>query len=470
MEIAKYGQLPPLPSKTLPFFGADSGAVNQRTVELGQILVKLSARADTRQSEPFRSFINFDSHTSFSVSLRELGRGRTSIDPRFGLIGIGTTGDYMVAVHSDTTSLSRLGKVWSIVEADELAQLTIWKLSRGFHPETIDDELGDALPVGEKIYARTLPEKVHTFKMIRDGKLVCGMPSGNIQIFDISNPAKPFLSIAAHGNSPVVAVDLLTDETLISVSLDSTLRISSVSSGNLLGGGKMTRRLAENEIFRCMHVQAASGRVLLGTDKGRVFILDVSSGSPSFLHVLTLNTLPVYCISTAGDTLLVGAGITLSKYNLPMKGKEGAEMKRIFQISTYNKAKVKSCMVLPGSDLIVAGLGDGAVAIYNNQAVVYSRAFAFEFVNVLHYDDGTLWVGSDDGRIVEVIIPSTVHEDAEYSLSFITMAEEESKPLNPSPRLGDLSALNANSSCLKKSSALADDDSDDDWRKDLFRN
>ena len=98
LEIAKYGQLPPLPPKSLPFMNADSSAINQRTFELGQILVRLAARADTRQAQPFRAFIDFDSHTNFSVSLHELGRGRTTVDPRFGLVGVHTVGEYLVAV------------------------------------------------------------------------------------------------------------------------------------------------------------------------------------------------------------------------------------------------------------------------------------------------------------------------------------------------------------------------------------
>jgi WD40 repeat protein len=450
--------------------GADSNAIHQRTVELGQILVRLSARADTRQSQPFRTFIDFDSHTSFSVAPRELGRGRTATDPRFGLIGMGTIGEYMVAAHSDTTSLSRLGKVWSIVEADELAQMTIWKISRSAQNESPSNDYDDASPVGDKLYTRTLPEKVNCFRMNKEGKMFMGLSTGDIHVYEISNPAKPLLAIAAHGNSPVVALDLLADDTIVSVSLDASLRISSATSGNLIGGGTLKKRLGDNEIFRCMHVDASSGRLLLGTDKGRIFILDVSSGSPSFLHVMTLNAAPVYCISTSDDSLLIGAGTTLSNFTFPSKGKE-SQLARRFQVHTFNKAKVKACIRLPGSDLVAAGLGDGSVAIYKSQALVYSRLFAFELVNVLHYSDGTLWAGSDDGRMVEVLIPPTLSEDANYAVSFLPREDGEPKPL-PSElsRKEDLGVANVNPSCIKKSAALAEDDSDDEWRRDLFKN
>ena len=92
--------------------------------------MSLSSRPDVRQSQPFRTFIDFDSHTNFAIVPHELGRGRLSIDQRFGVVGLAHFGDALVGVHTDTTSLSRLGKVWSIVEPDELAQLTIWRIHR----------------------------------------------------------------------------------------------------------------------------------------------------------------------------------------------------------------------------------------------------------------------------------------------------------------------------------------------------
>jgi len=472
LEIAKYGQLPPLPPKSLPFMNADASAINQRTFELGQILVRLAARADTRQSQPFRAFIDFDSHTSFSVSLHELGRGRTTVDPRFGLVGVHTVGEYLVAVHTDTTSLSRLGKVWSVVEADELGQLGIWKISRSPLRRLNHDDEGEALGLGEKLFTSVLSEKVHGFKMNREGKFFIGLASGVIKGIDIQTPTKAYVSIAAHGNSPVVALDLLSDDTIISISLDGALRISSATSGNLIGGGKLTKRLGDDETLTCLHVHAGSGRVFLGTDKGRVLILDVSSGSPSFLHALTMNAYPVNCFATGEDSILIGAGTVLSHYSLPEKGKE-AQMIRTYQIFTYNKANVQSCMFLPNSQgLVVAGHGDGCVAFYSKQALVYSRIFAFEQINALHYADGTLWAGSDDGRIIEVIIPGTLSEDTAYASSFVVREEQAVKPLaTTAVAKKDVSPVaKANPNCLKKSAALADDDSDDDWKKGLFSN
>jgi WD40 repeat protein len=357
--------------------------------------------------------------------------------------------------------------VWSIVEADELGQVSIFKISRGVSTvSSLDSE--EALPLGEKLFTRTLPEKVNCFKMSREGRIFLGMANGNIDVYDIQNPGVRALSIAAHGNSPVIGLELLSDDTVVSVSLDSTLRISSASTGQLIGGGKLTRRMIDKEIFRSFHLHAPSGRTFLGTSQGRLFVIDVSSGSPNFLHVGTVNTYPIRCISSFGDSfLLVGCGPYLYHFGLPNKG-EDPKLERKMSIQTADGSNVHACLSL-SEDIVAAGLGDGSVTIYNGVVPVYSRLFTFEKVNHLLYSDHVLWAGGDDGRIVEVIIPPTLNEDASYAASFVVPEEVEPKPISVERKIQDSPKV-VNPSCLKKSSALAEDDSDDDWKRNLFAN
>ena len=445
---------------------ADGSAVSQRTNELGQILVKLAARVDTRCSEPFRSFIDFDAHTHFAVTKRELLRGRTSSDPRFGVVGVSTLGEAMVVAHTDTTSLARLGKVWSIVEADELGLLSIYKVQQGSSLTLSDDyDYGTVVSIGEKLFARTLPEKVNSMKMNREGKIFLGMGNGSILGFDIHAPGKPFVNIAAHGLQPVIAIDLLGDESIVSVGLDGGLRVSSPTTGQLIGGGKLTKRLEDGEIFSCL--QVFDGRAFVGTNKGRVFIFDVSSGNPSFLHMLTMSSYPVRCISISREALLVAYDQYVGKYDMVPKGKE-KELVRSLQVPSTNGSGIFACLTIPGTNYMAIGCGDGSLAILSRSFVVYARHFSEEQINLLHYSqaDGVLWVGCDDGRTVEAIIPSTIAEDAAYAASH---AVEEEKPIAPIRTVTAQSPTRkANPECMKPSPALGGDDSDDEWRKGLL--
>lgn len=460
-------------------------AIRQRATELNLLLLKLCGRPDIRQSEPFRTFIDFDSHTSYTSVPHELGRGRTNIDARFGVIGLSTIGEVLVAAHSDTTSLARLGKIWSIVEADELAQLSIWKTIRGpGSPDT--SEYGEPSKLGEKLFVRTLPERVNAIKLTNNGKIVLGMGNGLIAVFDIQNPSKATASFAAHGTSPVTALDVTKEGMIVSVGLDEGLRLSSIESAKVLSGGKLTKRLESGEILTCIRV--VSDRVFIGSDKGRVFIFDISSGSPSFLHTLSMSSYPVHRVSVdePSKQLLVTFDTFANVYDLKPKGQE-KEMTRKYQIQSSGTSQIISAIFMPGStDMVAAGIGDGSVSIYSGPHLVYSRYFSEEQLNVLHMamPDGVLWVGGDDGRIVEVLVPGTLKEDAKYAAEsaatfsgeavYETRSLQRNENVKPLPARGVSESpkklpVKSNPECLKKSSAaLAEDDSDDEWRKGLF--
>ena len=459
-------------------------AIRQRGTELNLLLLKLCGRPDIRQSEPFRTYIDFDSHTSYASVPHELGRGRTNVDARFGIIGLSTIGEVMVAAHSDTTSLARLGKIWSIVEADELAQLSIWKTSRG--PGSPDSsEYGEPSKLGEKLFARALPERVNAIKLTNNGQIVLGMGNGLLAVFEIQNPSKATASFAAHGTSPVTALDVTKEGMIVSVGLDEGLRLSSIESAKVLSGGKLTKRMESGEILTCIRV--VSDRVFIGSDKGRVFIFEISSFSPSFLHTLSMSSYPVHRVSTdeQSNQLLVTFDTFANVYDLKPKGQE-KEMTRKYQIQSIGTSQIITAIFMPGStDMVAAGLGDGSVCLYSGPHLIYSRYFSEEQVNVLHIalPDGALWLGGDDGRIVEVLVPSTLKEDAKYAAEsaaafsgeavYENRSSQRNENVKPLPASGISESpkklpVRSNPECLKKSTALAEDDSDDEWRKGLF--
>jgi len=307
------------------------------------------------------------------------------------------------------------------------------------------------------------------------------MGNGTVLGYKLEDPSMPFVTINAHGQSPVVAIEILSDETVVSVGLDGGLRISSFRSGQVIGGGKLAKRLEPNEVFRCMFLHAESARVFIGTDKGRVFIFDISSGgTPQYLHSLIMSAYPVRAIHANESVLLVGFSSFINSYPLVAKGNE-RDLTREFQIQTRNSVGVHSCSTLPHShQVIVAGLSDGSITVYSKTNILYSRYFSEERINVLYFSkqDKVLWAGGDDGRIVEVKIPSTLDDDVKYVSDTDQSALSENKKPVTSQIQSNVSGMKlvasdqsrSNPSCLKKSPALAEDDSDDEWRRGLFSN
>jgi WD40 repeat protein len=436
------------------------------------LLETLASRPDTRQCRLFRAFIDFDKQTESPETLRELVRGRCVVDPRFGVIGLSIIGDVLVVVHTDTTSLARLGKVWTIIEPDELGTLSLWRIARGSGitqsptPSEFED---DVLKLGDKVFTGALCETAHCIKLsIESTTLAIGLANGCVQVYDIQSPMKPEWVIKAHGSSPVIAVDILND-TVVSVGLDNALRLSSTKTGKMISGGQLSKRLVSGEIFTCMNIHVKSERVFIGSNKGRIFVYSINSGSPQFELTMQMNSYPVSSISSSEDQLFVGFDCSVSVYEIGTI----SDSKPLFTLHTLNGQKVTTCIPIPKTSFFAVGLSDGSVSIYFKSILVYSRFFAVEKINSLYYSqpDGVLWIGGDDGRVVEAILPSTIMDDAKYAedcavtrmaaqveefaVPIKTSAVENKAPNNPPPKV--------------KSAALAENDSDDDeWKKGLF--
>ena len=479
MDIAKYAQLPSLPSKTLPFFSLGYDGLQRRAHDLLGLLTTLASRPDTRQCRPFRGFIDFDRQSGSAETLRELMRGRCASDPRFGVIGASAIGDVLAVVHTDTTSLARLGKVWSIIEPDELGTFSLWRISRGSgitqtaSTEQFADD--DILKLGEKVFSGSLCETAHSMKLsIESATLAIGLANGTIQVYDIQSPLKPEWVIKAHGLSPVIAVDIIRD-TVVSIGLDSALRVSSTKTGKMISGGQLSKRLSSGEVFTTLHIHPKSERVFVGTTKGQVFVYDISSGSPQFVSVMRMNILsPIAYISSSEDQILIGYDSFVAVFS-------SAETPlQIFTIQSVNGTKISACIPIPKTDLIAVGLSDGSLSIYFKSVLVYSRFFAVEKINSLNYSlpDGVLWVGGDDGRVVEAIIPSSVPDDAKFAHDCVLEKISVEAPAPAPLKTTALEQAGANKQLgvaaapvikTTKTAALAENDSDDeDWKRGLF--
>ena len=399
------------------------------------------------------------------------------MDPRFGVIGLSAIGDVLVVVHTDTTSLARLGKVWTIIEPDELGTLSLWRIARGsgiVQSPTVSNYDDDILKLGDKVFTGALTETAHSMKLsLESATLALGLANGSVHVYDIQSPLKPAWVIKAHGVSPVIAVDILND-TVVSVGLDGALRLSSAKTGKMISGGQLSKRLESGEVFSCMHIHSKSERVFIGSNKGKVFVYDISTGSPQFVLTMQMNSGPVSSISSTEDRILVAFDCSVNGYEIPTN----TEPKPLFTLHTIGGHKVTACLLIPKTEYVAVGLGDGSVSIYYKSFLVYSRFFAAEKINILHYSepDGVLWIGGDDGRVVEAILPSTIADDAKYAEDCAISRVSETIQAEPLKTTAletkeVKTEINANVSPNRKpkSVALAENDSDDDdWKRGLF--
>ena len=436
------------------------------------ILVKLSSRPDTRCCLAFRNFIDFDSHTGIVTFSHELRLGRMNMDARFGVIGLCRFADVLLAVHTDTTGLALLGRVWSIVEPDELGSLSVWRLSNRLLSDSPDGR--EDLKLGERIFLKLLPERGNCLSMV-GSDFAIGMGNGSILVFDIQSPGDAKWTIAAHGVSPVIAT-VMAGKYVFSVGADDGLRISSLVTGEVLAGGNLRKRFESGEAFTCICV--VTDRIFIGTNKGRVFVFlfyqSEETKKIEYLHTLSMSSYPVRNVKVCGNssTLLISFDSFINGYEICQRGNE-KHMDRKFQIQS--NAQVHACCPLVGN-LIAAGSSDGSVAIYHESTLVYARYFSEETINVLYYHDGILWIGGDDGRIAECIIPDSLTDDIAYISDMLPVTKLEQVAPAVVQRavapidMNTVRAPNLVSVAALKATALGTDSDDDDWQRGLFAN
>ncbi|CAE8636580.1 unnamed protein product, partial [Polarella glacialis] len=232
---SRYAGLPRVPAKTLWGSPTDNAAIDARKEQLRIILQDLLLRPDTRTSQQVRTFLSIDSHID-DGAIRTLQPEplRTFEDPRFGVSGIcvAPEANLLLVTHEDSTHLSRLGRVWSVVEPDELGALHLWaKHSDGSW---------------KRSYSQTFGIKVRSLAWESlSRQFFVGLEDGKIQVYAFaegSTQPDVTCTLELHHKSPVTHLSVSTRK-LLSLGLDTAMRVIDVHSRELVCGGRLLKRL-----------------------------------------------------------------------------------------------------------------------------------------------------------------------------------------------------------------------------------
>lgn len=399
LTASKYSGLPKLPSKTLLGSPTDPASIDARKTQLKNVLQDILFRADTRSSQLVRNFLAAELHTSDAPKQLQPEAVRTFEDPRFGVSGLSVspTADLVLISHEDSTQLSRLGRVWSVVEPDELGATHIWCQS--------DRQW-------KRVYSRTYGTKVRSLCWEDTSRqFFLGMEDGKIEVFLMQGrdvEPKAVSSLDLHHKSPVTYL-FASPRRLLSLGFDTAMRVIDVHTRELRCGGRLSKRMrSEADYPMSGYLDDAQDRAFVGTSAGDVLILDISRNPPSFLQVLELESAPVAMISTLRERLLVAHGDCISVWGLG----EGSSSERLPKLGCHrcrnlsgDEVTICSVASAPDRDLIFGGFSDGSLAIWGeeSEALVVIKAHQYE-VNHLCWVNAASWgpmllTGGGDGKV-----------------------------------------------------------------------
>eukprot|EP00929_Paragymnodinium_shiwhaense_P082726 TRINITY_DN43737_c0_g1_i2.p1 TRINITY_DN43737_c0_g1~~TRINITY_DN43737_c0_g1_i2.p1 ORF type:complete len:567 (+),score=111.49 TRINITY_DN43737_c0_g1_i2:141-1841(+) len=402
LAASRYAGLPKMPSKTLLGSPTDTAAIEGRKEQLRIVLYDLLSRPDTRTSQPLRQFLAIDSHTSLAIRSLQPDAMRTFEDPRFGVSGLcaAPSANLLLVTHEDSTHLSRLGRVWSVVEPDELGALHLWAPGSD--------------GAWKRIFSRTFGIKVRSLAWEETTRqFFVGLEDGKIEVYgltELSQPT-PVAVLELHHKSPVTHLSA-SPRRLLSLGFDTAMRTVDIRSRELQCGGRLQKRLKnEMDYLTCGYLDDVRDRAFIGTSGDQIFILDISKNPPSFLHTIEMGASPISQIAVSEDALLVAHGDSLSVMSFEEKGREARTSRLGGHQSKHQKAEqVQLCAVAvaPSRRLVFGGYTDGSVAIWCNrepEAFVVMQAHQSEanllvWVETSSWGPATLMTGGGDGKVI----------------------------------------------------------------------
>lgn len=402
LTASNYAGLPKLPSKTLLGSPTDTVAIDGRKEQLRIIINDLLFRPDTRGSHQLRQFLAMDSHMDAAVRSMLPEALRTFEDPRFGVSGLAAVPrqSLLFATHEDSTHLSRLGRVWSVVEPDELGALHLWGLS------------GESS--WKRMYSRTYGIKVRSLCWEESSRqCFVGLEDGKIEVYALpTETLQPAVkaTLELHHKSPVTHL-ACSPRRLLSLGFDTAMRVIDVRRHELVCGGRLAKRLkGEMDYLTTGYLDDDQDRAFIGTSGGDMFILDISQNPPGFQHTIELSQKPVTAMCLMKESFLVAHGELVTALSYERKTME----RRTSRLGSYrskhlcaDEVAVLSLEAAPSRQLIFGAFSDGAVAIWSvreAEAFVVFRAHQGETSKLVWVDRGPwgpcLLTGGGDGKVI----------------------------------------------------------------------
>jgi len=304
----------------------------------------------------------------------------------------------VIVTHEDSTHLSRLGGVWSVVEPDELGALHLWGQGDGggwmrVHSHTFG------------IKARSLAWEDATrqfFVGLEDGKIeVHAVPQGSLR------PGREAV-LELHHKTPVTHLSA-SSRHLLSLGFDTAMRVIDIRTRQLVCGGRLMKRLrGESDYLSCGGLDDETDRAFIGTSGGDVLIFDVAMNPPNFLHTLELDK-PVSAMAIAREQLFIAHSDCISVMGLQAKGQEAKTAKvachRVRNLGIED-ASILSVAVAPERDLLFGGFSDGSVAAWSpgeSEALMVLKAHQCDAAQLAWVESPpwgpSLFTGGGDGKV-----------------------------------------------------------------------
>ncbi|EUD66694.1 hypothetical protein C922_03019 [Plasmodium inui San Antonio 1] len=301
-----FSALPKLPKKKLMAY-KNAEYINYRKKVLNSYMHNLFIRADVRCCAVFLNFILFYDKINLSVDvvrtklLNSIGSQKFSMSDLY----MNEKYNFIICVYEDKSNLSKLGKLWSIIEPDIVGEIKIF---------TYNNDLTSTFC--ETYKEQTVYKARNIVCAESKSEVIISGDDGKIHIYkiDMQLLTLTYVKYIPCHNDTILKMMSFNSELFCTCGYDNAFRLLRFRDYKILSGGRCNKRLDKDKITTC-HLLNYSN-IVLGTDCSVFFIYNMMTNPPLYLDTKKLkNGEKINCFANTDKYLFIGYDNIIACYN-----------------------------------------------------------------------------------------------------------------------------------------------------------
>ncbi|CRG98014.1 phosphoinositide-binding protein, putative [Plasmodium gallinaceum] len=307
-ELLHFGfsALPNLPKKKLLSY-KNSEYISYRKNVLNSYIQGLFIRPDIRCCALFLNFLMFYDKINLSIEivktklLNSIGSQKFSLSDLY----INEKYNFIICVYEDKSNLSKLGKLWSIIEPDIVGEIKIFSYNNDLTSTFV-----------EKYKEQTTYKARNIICSEKRNEVIISGDDGKIHIYkiDIELLTLTYIKNIPCHNDTILKMMQLNDNLFCTCGYDNAFRLFYLDNYKIISGGRCNKRLEKDKITTCHLLEY--NNIVIGTDCSLFFIYNMSNNPPIYLDTKKLkNGEKINCFANTDKYLFIGYDNVIACYN-----------------------------------------------------------------------------------------------------------------------------------------------------------
>ncbi|EUT88728.1 hypothetical protein PFAG_01571 [Plasmodium falciparum Santa Lucia] len=302
-----FSALPNLPKKKLMSY-KNNEYISYRKRILNIYIQNLFIRPDIRCCAIFLNFLLFYDKINLSIDIvktkliNNIGTQKFSLSDLY----INQKYNFLICVYEDKSNLSKLGKLWSIIEPDMIGEIKVFSYNNDLTSNFV-----------ETYKEQTIYKARNIICSEKNKQAIISGDDGKIHIYkiNIESFTLTYIKNITYHHDTILKMMQFNDDLFCTCGYDNAFRLINLNDKyKILSGGRCNKRLDKDKITTC-HLLAYNN-IIIGTDSSLFFVYNMSTNPPIYIDTKKIkNGIKINCFTNTDKYLFVGYDNVIACYN-----------------------------------------------------------------------------------------------------------------------------------------------------------